>query len=395
MKKLRIVHLEDRFNPTAGYQLNELLKMDSENIEKILITSYDMTPFHKDYNKEEDKEIEKKYNVKIVRLPVLFNVGTRLWLKGMFKEVKKANPDILFMHGIPDLKDLMLLLPKKKYLIFRDCHMSWVASKNRYAKQFYKFYSMTFAKIINKTNKYAGIYSLGTEETEYLKAIGIRDEKIIMLPHGYDKEQFYYSAEEREKKRKELGLSDDNILISYIGKFDKDKEPDLILDILDKMGINYVTKNKIKILFLGPKNEDYMQSIFTIKFNKSIFKNEIMIFPGKKADELRAYYLATDICIFPKQTTLSSIHAQVCGCKVVMENHKSNKERVIDNRNLYQEGNLEKAAEIIKRIIDSKEYLDKSVSKELEKREYGLQSKNLIYEWERLLKDKSYKKGKK
>ena len=279
------------------------------------------------------------------------------------------------MHGIGDFKDLQLWGRKKEYIIFRDCHMSWIASKNRFAKLYYKLYKVLFALIINKTEKYKKVFALGVEEYEYLKALGLEDSKIDYLYHGYNDEVIYYDEHERYEIRSMYRFKKDDIVISYIGKFDYAKRPDLIIDIVNNLENEFVNNKNIKLLFIGSKNNKYMKE-FNSKLTELNSNIKCVIDDGKKFNELRKYFSASDICIFPKETTLSSIHAQICKCSVIMENHKSNVERVVNNNNLYPIGNLKKAAEIIKEII-VKEEEHKDYSKHLLNREYKNQINKL------------------
>ena len=99
------------------------------------------------------------------------------------------------------------------------------------------------------------------------------------------------------------------------------------------------------------------------KFDKKLSnlkdKIHVVIDDAKPFSELKKYFSASDICIFPKETTLSSVHAQVCGCQVIMENHKTNRERVVNKNNLFDIDNLEHASLILKRIIDNEEFKNK------------------------------------
>jgi glycosyltransferase involved in cell wall biosynthesis len=120
------------------------------------------------------------------------------------------------------------------------------------------------------------------------------------------------------------------------------------------------------------------------KIDRIKTKIPIIIDDSKPFIELRKYYSASDICIFPKETSLSSIHAQICGCPVIMEDYKSNIERVINKNNLFHIDNINEAAEILKRIIENNEYKKADASKKLlEDREYKKQvekfKKRIIY----------------
>lgn len=353
-----LVHVEDYFDPAAGYQINELIFAGKDYGDKVyLITSNDMSPFHKDLSIKADKEFEKKTGVKIIRLDVYLKISSRIILKGLFKSINKINPDIVYMHGIGDFKDIILLGPKKKYVIVRDCHMSWVASQNRFRKIYYALFKIIFATIINKTDKYNKIFALGDEEFQYLINLGISSKKIDYLRHGYNERIMFYDEDARIMVRKEYGFKDTDIVISYIGKFNNSKRPDIIFDIIGNIDKEFIDKNNVRLLFIGPKENNYMEHIFKTKLSKMMEEIEVTVDSSKPFSELRKYYSASDICIFPKETSLSSIHAQICACPVIMENHTSNRERVLNRNNLFEVNKLNHASEILKRIIERKEYL--------------------------------------
>lgn len=374
---MRILHIENYFDPTAGYQINELLYAGKEFKDEVfLITSNDMTPFHKTIDISKDKEYEKNVGVTIYRLNMGFKISSRIIMQNFKETINKINPDIVFMHGIGDFKDLQLWRKKTSYKIVRDCHMSWVASKNKFRNVYFLLFRLLFAPIINRTNKYDVIYALGNEEYEYLRKLGIKNEKIEYLRHGYNEKLMFFSANGRKCIREKYNFLDNDIVISYIGKFNSKKQPDLIFDIINKLDKEYIIRNNIKLLFIGPKDEKYM-IIFNKKLKTVKYKNNIVIDESILYNDLHKYYSASDICIFPKETTLSSIHAQVCGCPVIMENHTSNRERVVDNRNLYENANYNEAAEILGRIIDNKEYTQNKYIENLNDREYNNQIKLL------------------
>lgn len=380
---MRIIHVEDYFDPTAGYQINELLMAsDPLKDETIIITSYDLSPFHKKYNKVDDLKFEDKYNVKIIRLKSLLKLSSRIILKKMWKKIDSLSPDLVFLHGIGDFKDLLLYKKKKSYTIVRDCHMSWVASKNPFRHIYYRVYKILFSRHINNGEKIKIVYALGDEEKEYLNKLGIKNDKIGSLKHGYNEKNMFYDNVERKTLRNAIGVNNNEVLISYIGKFDSQKRPDYIFDIVSKMMIKNEIINegvKLKFLFVGPKDTQYFK-LFKDKVDKFIFKKDVIIFDAIPFKDLYKYYSATDICIFPKQASLSSIHAQICYTPVIMESMTSNKERVLSRNNLYSEDNIDEAADILTRIVNNLSIEVEELKKNLykfEDREYSNQVKNL------------------
>lgn len=353
---MKIVHVEDYFDPTAGYQINEMIYANSSyNDEVYVITSNDMSPFHKQVDRNLDEKFESQTGAKIVRLDSRFKISSRLMLKKLWKSIDEIEPDILFLHGIGDFKDFILFKKKKTYTILRDCHMSWVASRNKLRAIYYRTFKLLFSPQINKSNKYEVVFALGDEEYEYLKKLGISDDKIMYLRHGYNSEIMFYDNKARNNIREMYGFKKEDIVISYIGKFDRYKRPDVIFDIMNKSEGDFIRKHNIKLLFIGPKETSYMEK-FNDKLRSVDNICDVIIDGAKPFNELRKYYSASDICIFPKETTLSSIHAQVCGCTVVMEKHKSNIERVISKSNLYEIDDVVQAKEIIVKIINDKDF---------------------------------------
>jgi hypothetical protein len=252
----KVVHFEDYFDPEAGYQINELLRTKKISSEKVfLVCSYDMKPFHKQYSREKDLLFEKEFEVSIIRLKSFAKIGNRLIYLGLFNIIKKIKPDILYLHGFGDFKDF-ILFRKYNFKIFRDCHMSWIASKNKLAKIYYFMYKNTFARIINATEKYKKIFYLGVEEKEYLNKMGIKDHKLDCLPHGYNSNTMFFCADSRKTFRNEIMVDNNRVLIGYVGKLDFNKQPHLIFSI-----VNYLTKSiKVKIdmacHYLNLKNAD-------------------------------------------------------------------------------------------------------------------------------------------
>lgn len=382
---MRIIHVEDYFDPTAGYQINELLMASNPlKDETIIISSFDLSPFHKQYNEVDDLTFENKYHVKIIRLKSMLKLSSRIILKGMWKEIDSLNPDLVFLHGIGDFKDLLLYKKKKNYIIIRDCHMSWVASKNPLRHIYYLAYKVLFSRRINSSEKIKLVYALGEEEKEYLNKLGIKNNKIGDLKHGYNEENMFYDSVERESLRKIIKVNHNEVLISYIGKFDFQKRPDFIFDIVEEMMLkneknNENEKIKLKFLFVGPKEIQYF-TLFKDKLDKFIFKDDVQILDAVPFKDLYKFYSASDICIFPKQASLSSIHAQICYTPVIMERMTSNKERVLLGKNLYLENNFEEAADILIRIVNN---LSTEISElknnlyKFEEREYSNQVKKL------------------
>lgn len=392
---MKIVHVEDRFEPEAGYQINEMIKQHMVRDNEIIIFTSDIPIFsEKERLLEKDRELMKKYtNLKIIRQKPLFVISGRYFFKSLFKSIDKLKPDILFLHGIVDFKDLVLLKKRRKYLIFRDCHMSLSGSKNKLNKQIVQFYKIFFSRMAS--TKYNKVYYLGEEEKDYILKLGINSKIIDSMLHGYDSEEMYFDQTKRTEIRKYYNISEDQILILYTGKRDNEKQPHLIFPIINKIDPKYY--GLVKLMFIGNELEVYHEK-FIVELKKVNSQIEVIFVDAQPYKELYKFYSASDICIFPKQCTLSSIHAQVCKNVVIMENEKSNFERVYEKKNLFTANDLNEASSILNRNIINKcyniseqKYLD--VLNWLEPRNYKSQMKHIEKTWERLIDEREYTKN--
>ena len=381
---MRVVHVEDRFEPNAGYQINELIKEQVKlgyDIEIITST----IPIFSSYEqlRKDDEIYFNKYGVKIIRIKPMFIISSRYYFKGLFKLIDSKIPDIVFLHGIADFKDLVLFQKRKNYLIFRDCHMSWTASQNRFSHIFATLFSYTFAKIINNNHKYKKIYSLGTEEEQYLEYIGVKKSLIEKMPHGYNSNEMYYSKEARDNLRRFYNIGEKECLIGYVGKLDFAKRPDLLFDIFEM--IEEEVMSNVSILFVGNFEEKY-KKIFYKKYETFRYKEKCIFMVAQKYSELYKVYSTLDICFWPRQTTLSSIHAQVCRTLPVMELHESNKERVYNDRYLFEKEDMEKAREKLLLAIKTFRDVDfSSMQVFLSQRDYIKTVKKIDSDWKRYL----------
>lgn len=385
---MKVVMVKSFFDTEANYQINEMVKAWPSGNELVIITSKHLDYVHKVYDEiqvEKDKAFASKYGIKLIRLDTHFKFGMRVFFKSLKRTVEIENPDVLFMHGFGDFNDVLFLYGRNKYLTFRDCHMSWVASKNRFASLYYLFFKLFFAPVINVFNKYEKVYALGIEEKEYLQRLGVKNHKIAMLPHGYNSLTYYVSGKIRETTRNLLFVDKNDKLISYIGKFNFQKSPHIALAVYRKLSKSFVSENNLRFLFLGGKDTNYMENVFYPELEKFEYKDRVILHDAVNADDLVGYYNASDICFWPKETTLSSIHAQVCGCSIIMESHTSNLERVIDSRFIYDKSDLNGALKSVQNAVLSDES-NFDISSIIH-REYNIQMKRLLSDWEKLINE--------
>ena len=88
---MNIIHVEDRFEPEAGYQINELIKEQASLNYNITIITSDIPIFSEKMNLKKWMKIFKKYSVNIIRLKPLLVISQRFYFHKLFKIINGLN----------------------------------------------------------------------------------------------------------------------------------------------------------------------------------------------------------------------------------------------------------------------------------------------------------------
>ena len=357
-KKTKILHIEERFHPAMGYQVNFFAKYHSDKFDFHILSSNSLSIWKSNILevKKEDKDFEKNYNVKIYRVDALFDRENKrnILLKGVKKEVDKIKPDIIFLHAIESFTALVFFIKfanYKKIKIVTDTHTLYNQFKDTISS---KLNIWLFKKIvIPKINKYK-IVSFGTvpENVEILKkSYGISEDLVTELPIGTDFNQYEFSGKYRKTLRDKFLIDDETTVLLYTGKFDNNKQPHLILEAVKR--IEDQIHQKMVLFFVGAKPSAYYDKHFSSVdfFNKNI-KVHILQFVDSK--ELFKYYSMADFAVLPTENSLSAIDMQACKLPVVMQNDTTNSDRLKEGGLVYSKNNIDELSEIILKLLNDK-----------------------------------------
>src|SRR5699024_9287433 len=106
-------------------------------------------------------------------------------------------------------------------------------------------------------------------------------------------------------------------------------------------------------------------------------ENKTLFFPTQRYTDLPRFYQASDLCVFPKQSSLSFYDVQACGIPVLAEDNSLNKKRLNNNNGLvFKSNSSEDLRSKILRILSlsEKEYILMSRSS------YNFVKQNFDYE---------------
>lgn len=352
---MRVLHVIERFNPNLGQEINFISKNSSSNIELYILTSKSLKTWNLKLDHEivkQDYELSLKYNCTIIRKSISFEFGEKLWIKGLIKTIIKISPDVVYVHGIEYISFFRILLNsifRLKCNIVTDTHsLPQFTYGSLFRKFYYTFLRCTIFKLVNWRNIIT-FYTAEENKRLLIDIYKIKDDIVKPFPIGADLKTFYFDNLMRNRIRESLNVSDNEILILYSGRITKSKSPHIILLALNLIK-RKVSNKSITVVFIGSVDTEYLEK-YVNNIEKSFYR--FIILKSVPAIELKNYYSAADLAVFPKETTLSSLECQACCLPVIMEKNLTNLSRIQDEGLLYEENDIEDLSlKMVKLIVD-------------------------------------------
>jgi len=352
---MRIVHCEDFFHPDTGYQLNILARyMQSKGHEVIILTSEleKMPAFLTDFFslnniQERDQAYMNKTGVRIIRLPIIAHLsGRSIYYPGYFKKLDSLQPDVAYIHGLDTYMGIRCAwrVRKFKYPILFDCHMAEGASENTLSPVFKWFYRVFVAPAINKDS----ITIIRTMNTDYVfKHYGINPELAPYIGFGSNLSLFHPDALARRTIRTELGISQSDFVVTYVGKLNESKGGLFLADAIKE---KFHAAKDVTFLIVGNNTAVDVTYRQRVEEAFSISQNKIVRLPTQLYSEMNKFFQCADIVVFPKQCSLTFFDAQACALPALLDgSYDVNVQRVQHNNGmLFKSENI---ADLRKKIV--------------------------------------------
>lgn len=150
--------------------------------------------------------------------------------------------------------------------------------------------------------------------------------KIKIIKNGIDVNKFKFDESKRGNVRKELNLSDNNIVLGHVGRFSYQKNNSFLIKIL-KEAIKENPNYRLLMVGSGPDEEKVKGLV------KKQNLEDYCIFYGlsNKVDEL---YQAMDVVLFPSHSEglcIAGIEAQSTGLPTIFSDKVPRLAKIIDN----------------------------------------------------------------
>lgn len=354
---MRIVHVEDNFLPTSGYQLNFLAKWNVKHGHKVtIVVSDSLEPWTKvgfagNSLDKIDGEYESQYSVKIIRVHSKRRIsGREVQERRLFQVVADEKPDVVMVHGFDTLTGLRFIwkLGKLSYPIISDSHMYPVASVNKFAKFFRTYVRKFITPKIKRFSLNIAAVSPATKRF-MMDSYRIPSQLIPVIPFGTDTDLFKPDSVRGALTRKELNIPEDTFVLIYTGKIMEEKKVLLLAEAFASICKQKASRNPVLIL-VGSGSGSYYEKV--IRTLESV--NEYVRYvPTQEVWNLPKYYQAADLAVWPGACSLSFFDAQACGLPVIAENIAGNDERLsYDNGWLFMPNSVSDLEDKIKEALE-------------------------------------------
>ena len=190
-----------------------------------------------------------------------------------------------------------------------------------------------------------------------------------IINNAIEIDKYVFDKSIRQRKREELGITDEYILIGHVGRFNKQKNHSLLIDIFD----NYHKKNiKSKLILVG---QGPLMNKIKNKVNKLNLQKDVL-FLGLRNDTYELYQ-AFDVFILPslyEGLPLVGVEAQYSGLGCIFSSNISKELKITNNcfyvglnRSLDEWcKNIDKALNICRKKVNYEKYNIKFCSKDLQ-----------------------------
>lgn len=230
--------------------------------------------------------------------------------------------------------------------------------KKNLMKQILRPFSKVFATDYMCCSELAGRWLFGNKE--YDKG------NVYLLNNAIDLDKFKYNESLRKKKRKELGIKDDTLVIGHIGRFVAQKNHDFLIDIFNEIH----KKNNNSILLLagqGPLMEDIKNKV------KELNLDDNVKFLGQRNDA-NELYQAFDVFLLPslyEGLPVVGVEAQAAGLLCYLSDDMTKETKVLDITKFMSLNNTPK--EWADNILDDvKKYKRIDTSKEMTAKNFNI-----------------------
>ena len=295
---MKILQVIEFFTPKRGGSVNSVYNLSkglAKNGHEVTIITTDF-----EFDEEYAKSIEKEH-VTVIPFHCAANIASFLvspsikkWLKANIKDF-----DIVHMHNFRTYQNSVVCRYAKKNSV---CYILQAhgSVKPFFARiLFKKIFDVVWGKRILRTS--SRFIAVSKNEATQYREMGIKSEKIFVIPNGIQLLSDIEKIHEKGYFRKKYKISDD-FLILYLGRLHNIKGIDFLIQAFEKLTSRV---SHIHLAIIGPDDGYYTTIIDTIK--KFKLEDKITVIGFLDGAEKYAAYSDADVFVYPSKYEIFGI----------------------------------------------------------------------------------------
>lgn len=225
----------------------------------------------------------KRLGGKIVRIEDTRKSSPRRFIKSIERVIKEEKVDVV--HGHADLSSAYAMIAAKK----SGVRARIVHSHNAKFSAESSLPGRAFGHWARRTIKRDATTLIAVEEDAGQAMYGESD--FVVLKNGIDFERFAFDKKTRQKIRNDLGVEDDGTLVLHVGRFERAKNHEFVIDAFK----SFAEKgDKATLLLIGAGS---LEQMIREKIANLGLQDRVVILSN--VQDVERYYSAADLFIFP------------------------------------------------------------------------------------------------
>ncbi len=321
---VRIALVCGYFDWFSGYQEVALAEAFSRYAEVEVIAGDRVSPIFNDAHLEKlgrhrayDSGTTIENGVTVTRFPVR-EVRSMVWSSQAVSYLRRSDHDLVVQvmpgQGLPIAASLASA-GKRRVALYGDNAAMWLALPQW--KQALKWVAFTISKgLAYRYVNSRAVHAYGYTPDTITRLRGFfGSTPADVLPLAYDADRFFHDADLRRATRSQLGLREDDVLVITVGKFQRYKGIEDIVEAVDRTSRQDVN---LRVLLVGADSSEYSDEIRAMVAGRDQDAVPVEVLDFRDAESLNALYNAADIGVWPRLPAISIQQAMGTGLFVVL-----------------------------------------------------------------------------
>jgi glycosyltransferase involved in cell wall biosynthesis len=243
---------------------------------------------------------------RIHRIPYITEIGHFKYIKELNKFFRKHSEYKIVHAHMDSMSGLVLEAANSAGIPVRISHSHNTQNEGSILGRIYKEVIKTKVAT-NATN----LLACSQSAADWL--FGKSADRALTIKNGVEGRRFAYSCETRNRKRNELNIEKDSLLVGHVGRFYAQKNHTFVIDIFSKLKEN-IPNSLLLLVGEGPLKSDIEKKVKELNIKDSVF------FLGVRND-VEELMQAMDVLVFPSHhegLPLTIVEAQAAGLKCVV-----------------------------------------------------------------------------